>query len=84
MNGFASSLSLADELIILPIYPARELPIEGVNSELIMQRMKGKVVLKSKDELEALILELQPELLLTAGAGDIDTMIEPLKNAMLK
>ena len=83
-DGFAASLDLADEVILLPIYPARELPIDGVSSEMIMQRMKGKVVLKSKNELEALVLELQPELLLTAGAGDIDTMIEPLKNAMLK
>jgi UDP-N-acetylmuramate--alanine ligase len=83
-DGFAASLDLADEIVLLPIYPARELPIEGVNSEMIMQRMKGKVVLKNKQELEALVLELQPELLLTAGAGDIDTMIEPLKNAMLK
>jgi UDP-N-acetylmuramate--alanine ligase len=49
---------------------------------MIMERMKGKVVLKNKNELEALIIEMQPELLLTAGAGDIDTMIEPLKNAM--
>jgi UDP-N-acetylmuramate--alanine ligase len=69
---------------LLPIYAARELPIEGVNSEMIMQRMKGNVVIKNKQELEALVLELKPELLLTAGAGDIDTMIEPLKNAMLK
>lgn len=83
-DGFATSLDLADEIVLLPIYPARELPIEGVSSEMILQRMKGKVVLKSKDELEAFILERQPELLLTAGAGDIDTMIEPLKNAMLK
>jgi UDP-N-acetylmuramate--alanine ligase len=83
-DGFAASLDLADEIILLPIYPARELPIEGVSSEMIMQRMKGKVVLKYKHELEALVLAMQPELLLTAGAGDIDTMIEPLKNAMLK
>jgi len=83
-DGFAASLDLADEVILLPIYPARELPIDGVSSEMIMQRMKGQVVLKNKNELEALVLELQPELLLTAGAGDIDTMIEPLKNAMLK
>jgi UDP-N-acetylmuramate--alanine ligase len=83
-DGFAASLDLADEIVLLPIYPARELPMEGVSSEMILQRMKGKVVLKSKDELEAFILERQPELLLTAGAGDIDTMIEPLKNAMLK
>jgi len=83
-DGFAASLDLADEVILLPIYPARELPIEGVSSEMIMQRMKGNVVLKNKHELETLVLELQPELLLTAGAGDIDTMIEPLKNAMLK
>jgi UDP-N-acetylmuramate--alanine ligase len=83
VDGFATSLDLADEIILLPIYPARELPIEGVNSEMIMQRMKGKVVLKHMHELEALITEMQPELLLTAGAGDIDTMIQPLKNAML-
>jgi UDP-N-acetylmuramate--alanine ligase len=82
VDGFAASLDLADEIILLPIYPARELPIEGVSSEMIMERMKGKVVLKNKNELEALIIEMQPELLLTAGAGDIDTMIEPLKNAM--
>jgi UDP-N-acetylmuramate--alanine ligase len=83
-DGFAASLDLADEIVLLPIYPARELPMEGVSSEMILQRMKGKVVLKSKDELEAFILERQPKLLLTAGAGDIDTMIEPLKNAMIK
>ena len=83
VDGFAASLDLADEIILLPIYPARELPIEGVNSEMIMKRMKGKVVLKHMHELEALITEMQPELLLTAGAGDIDTMIQPLKNAML-
>jgi UDP-N-acetylmuramate--alanine ligase len=83
-DAFAASLDLADEVVLLPIYPARELPIEGVSSEMIMQRMKGNVVLKNKHELETLVLELQPELLLTAGAGDIDTMIEPLKNAMLK
>jgi UDP-N-acetylmuramate--alanine ligase len=82
-DGFAASLDLADEIVLLPIYPARELPIEGVSSEMIMQRMKGKVVLKNKQELEALVLEMQPELLLTAGAGDIDTLIESLKNAML-
>jgi UDP-N-acetylmuramate--alanine ligase len=82
VDGFAASLDLADEIILLPIYPARELPIEGVSSEMIMERMKGKVVLKNKNELEALIIEMQPELLLTAGAGDIDTIIEPLKNAM--
>jgi UDP-N-acetylmuramate--alanine ligase len=83
VDGFAASLDLADEIILLPIYPARELPIEGVNSEMIMQRMKGKVVLKHMHELEALITEMQPELLLTAGAGDIDTLIQSLKNAML-
>jgi UDP-N-acetylmuramate--alanine ligase len=83
-DAFAESLDLADEIILLPIYPARELPIEGVSSEMIIQRMKGNVVLKNKNELESLVLESQPELLLTAGAGDIDTLVEPLKNAMLK
>ncbi len=84
VDGFAETLDLADEIILLPIYPARELPIDGVSSNMIMERMKGNVVLKSMDALEGYLLESRPELLLTAGAGDIDTLIEPLKKAMLK
>lgn len=78
-DGFAEVLDIADEVILLPIYPAREKPVEGVNSEMIMSRMKNKQVkVLSK---EAMINEMknnQPALLITAGAGDIDMLVEPL------
>lgn len=80
--GFARSLDMADEVILLPIYPARELPIAGVESQLIAAGMKGKVVLMEKEELLAHIRTSRPGLLLTAGAGDIDKMVEPIKNIL--
>ena len=83
VDGFAESLDLADEVILLPIYPARELPMEGVNSEMILNRMmnKNKRVL-SKSELVEWIKNNKTELLITAGAGDIDTLVEPLKEIL--
>lgn len=82
-NGFAESLDLADELILLPIYPARELPIEGVSSEMIMERMKNKnKQVLNKPEVLDWIKKNKIELLITAGAGDIDTLIEPIKNIL--
>ena len=80
-DGFASSLDMADEIILLPIYPARELPIEGVNSEMILDRMKttGKRLL-SKNELLNFIKHNQPKLIIMAGAGDIDVMVNEIKN----
>ena len=79
-DGFAASLDLADEVILLPIYPARELPMEGVTSEMILGKMKNKnKSVKTKDELLAWIEKNKTELLITAGAGDIDTVIEPIK-----
>ena len=51
-DGFAEVLDLADEVILLPIYPARELPIEGVNSEMILDKMKNENKrVMSKEEL---------------------------------
>jgi UDP-N-acetylmuramate--alanine ligase len=83
-DGFAEVLDMADEVILLPIYPARELPIEGVNSEMILQRMtlKHKQVL-SKDDMLQWVGENQPELLVMAGAGDIDVLIDPVKEVLL-
>ena len=80
-DGFAESLDMADEVILLPIYPARELPIAGVNSEMILNKMKisNKKVL-DKPGLLKWIEENKTELLITAGAGDIDTLVEPIKN----
>lgn len=79
-DGFAETLDLADEVILLPIYPARELPMEGVNSEMILNKMKinNKQVL-DKEEVLGWVKNSKTELLITAGAGDIDTLVEPIK-----
>ena len=92
-DGFAEVLDLADELILLPIYPARELPIEGVSSEMILSKMKlrNKQVI-SKQNLPAwaenkFIKNIDKEfgeVLITAGAGDIDTLVEPLEKILSK
>ncbi|MBK8610069.1 MAG: UDP-N-acetylmuramate--L-alanine ligase [Chitinophagaceae bacterium] len=82
-EGFAEVLDGADELILLPIYPARELPIEGVNSEMILGKMKNKNKrVLEKTELLEWIKNNKTELLITAGAGDIDTLVEPIKNSI--
>jgi UDP-N-acetylmuramate--alanine ligase len=85
-DGFAEALNLADEVYLLPIYPARELPIEGVTSQMIAERMKeAKAVCVSKEELIKILDDRklygdELDLLITAGAGDIDTLVEPVKN----
>jgi UDP-N-acetylmuramate--alanine ligase len=82
-DGFAEVLDMTDELIMLDIYPARELPIEGVTSEMILGKMQLKNKrLAGKQEAIDIIKNEQPALLLTVGAGDIDTLVEPLKNAL--
>ncbi len=80
---FAESLDLADEVILLPIYPARELPMDGVQSEMIteLMAMENKQVL-NKDELKTWISQNQPELLVMAGAGDIDALVQPVKELL--
>jgi UDP-N-acetylmuramate--alanine ligase len=91
-DGFAEVLSMADETILLPIYPARELPMEGVTSELILNKMTNrnvKIVEKS-DLLQYLKSSKVPPsegfreaLIITAGAGDIDTLVEPIKKLLV-
>jgi UDP-N-acetylmuramate--alanine ligase len=83
VDGFADMLELADEVILLPIYPARELPIPGISSEWLASKMKDKVRVMSKEEVVEYVNKNQPALLITAGAGDIDKMVEPLKNCLL-
>lgn len=82
-DEFAKVLSTADELLLLEIYPARELPLEGINAQFLLDKItltdkkicgKGFVVQYVKDT--------KPELILTVGAGDIDTIIDPLKNTL--
>jgi UDP-N-acetylmuramate--alanine ligase len=82
-EGFAEALDMSDELIMLDIYPARELPIDGVDAEMILGRMKMLNKRKcGKQEAVDLVQIEKPELLLTVGAGDIDMLIKPLKIAI--
>ncbi len=84
-NEFAAALDLLDECILLDIYPARELPIPGVTSAMIAGLMKNKnVTLTTKSELLNLLAANRPDVLMTMGAGDIDTMIEPIKNLVIR
>ncbi len=83
-DGFAEVLDGVDEVILLPIYPARELPIEGVSSEMILDRMKNKnKKVMSKEELMNWTKNFSnspgKKILITAGAGDIDMLVEPIK-----
>jgi UDP-N-acetylmuramate--alanine ligase len=84
-DGFATSLALADNVILLDIYPARELPIEGITSSMLLDKIKiSNKKLCTKTELINEITSHLPEVLVTMGAGDIDRLVEPLKNALLK
>ncbi|MGE5393200.1 MAG: UDP-N-acetylmuramate--L-alanine ligase [Candidatus Saccharibacteria bacterium] len=83
--GFANSLDLLDEVVLLDIYPARELPIEGVSAELIFNQIQNpRKQLCTKDELPAIAGTFKPGIVLMMGAGDIDTLVEPVKEQLLK
>src|SRR5690606_7816987 len=82
-DDFAKVLSTVDDLILLEIYPARELPLEGINSALLLDKISlSSKEICGKDLALQRIKEKQPALLLTVGAGDIDTLIDPLKSIM--
>jgi len=82
-EGFAKSLDMADKVILLDIYPARELPMEGVSSQMITDKMTNKHHrIMSKDALLKYVEENPMELLITAGAGDIDTLVQPIKKIL--
>ena len=76
---FANSLSMLDEVILLDIYPARELPIEGVTSNIILEdiTIKNKALVSKEDVLEVL-KNKELDILITFGAGDIDRLIKPI------
>ena len=82
--AFAESLDAADEVILLPIYPARELPMQGVTSDLILSKMKlkRKQVLGKEGMLSWVKLN-KPQLVILCGAGDIDTLIQPVKEILM-
>ncbi len=81
--GFAQSLSLADEVLLLDIYPAREMPLPGITSQMLLDNItaQSKHIL-TKDGLVAYVQAAQPALFITAGAGDIDKLVEPIKQAL--
>jgi UDP-N-acetylmuramate--alanine ligase len=82
-DGFAEVLDMSDELLMLDIYPARELPIDGIDSELILSKMKLWNKRKcGKQEAVEIVESEKPELLLTVGAGDIDQLVQPLKQVL--
>ncbi|MDQ2718989.1 MAG: UDP-N-acetylmuramate--L-alanine ligase [Bacteroidota bacterium] len=90
---FAESLDNADEILLLPIYPARESPIEGVTNKLILEKMKNEhacvinaeKLLKylSEDYIASVKESMNGQLLITAGAGNIDQLIQPIKKILL-
>jgi len=84
-EDFAASLSLLDSLCLIPIYPARELPIEGVSSSWLLSLVKvsDKHHCEKKDVL-SWIEKTNPKVLLTMGAGDIDMLVEPIKEQLNK
>ncbi len=84
-EGFSKSLSLADELLLMDIYPAREEPIPGVTSDMLFANITSPVKIRcnKKDVMEKLSA-LDVEVLATVGAGDIDTFVKPIKELLTK
>ena len=76
LDGFAQALSALDSIFLLPIYPAREQPIPGIDSALLLQKISivNKKLVET-DELMATLHQVQPEILLMLGAGDFDKML---------
>lgn len=84
-DGFANSLDMADEVILLDIYPARELPMEGITSKTIADKMVNPAhTILTKEGFLDYVRVAPLDMLITAGAGDIDKLVEPVKNILLK
>ena len=81
-QDFAKVLSLADEVLLLPIYPAREEPIEGVCSEMMLPLMTVPTRIVPKADLVEVLQAENPDTLITFGAGDIDRLCEPIAEAL--
>ena len=82
-DGFATALSRLDEVVLLPIYPARELPIEGITSEALVDKINSlsKSVLSPLEAVEY-VSNCNHDIILTIGAGDIDRIVLPLKDRL--
>ena len=83
--GFSQSLSMADEVLLMDIYPAREEPIEGVTSDMLMGSITSPVKIRcSKKNVVQKLEDLEIEVLATIGAGDIDTLVNPIKEMLIQ
>ena len=83
MDEFAESLSLADQLLLMEIYPAREKPMPGVTSSVLLEKVRCEEKrICQKDELLDVIKDIQPELLVTMGAGDIDRFVPQIETLL--
>jgi UDP-N-acetylmuramate--alanine ligase len=84
-EGFSKSLSLADEVLLMDIYPAREEPIEGVTSDMLFKDITSPVKIRcSKSDVMQKLEDLDIEVLATVGAGDIDTFVKPIREMLLR
>lgn len=84
-EGFSKSLSLADEVMLMDIYPARELPIPGVDSDMLFRDITSPSKIRcGKSDLMEKLEKLDIDILATIGAGDIDTFVEPIKDMLQK
>jgi UDP-N-acetylmuramate--alanine ligase len=82
-GGFARTLALADKVVLLPIYPAREEPIEGVTSEMIAKLMQsGKPEVMDPKQVLSHIESYDNGVICTVGAGDVDRLINPIKEIL--
>ena len=78
-EDFAVALDLLDDALVMEIYPARELPMDGVDSGIILNKMKlASKIRCHKGEFPGILRKYQPEILLTLGAGDIDRLVDPI------
>ena len=83
-DDFAKSLSQFDELLLMDIYPARELPMEGITSEWLLSKVKNDTKkLVQKTDLISSILESDAKIIVTIGAGDIGELVPKIKSALL-
>ena len=84
-EDFAAALDLLDDALVMEIYPARELPIEGVDTDIILSKMKLKSRVRcQKTDFPEILDKYHPEILLTLGAGDIDRLVAPIVSYLIK
>jgi UDP-N-acetylmuramate--alanine ligase len=81
-DEFAKSLELLDEVILLPIYPARELPLPGIDSQMLLDKISNRPkILVQKSDLLAELRSKSREVIVMLGAGDIDALVPVVANA---